>query len=83
MAWVYSLKRKAIVLFKQDGKDVKVKFEIKDQTPEFFKAKGVMNEHQTDISYSLTDNELTITQAALFGQNYFLKCSDAKLEKKE
>ena len=81
--WVYSFKRKAIVLYEQDGQNTKVKFEIQKETPSFLEAKGNMNELKTTVSFDIGKKEITILQSALQGTNYFMQCSEPKILKEE
>jgi|OM-RGC.v1.027182595 hypothetical protein len=83
MSFVYSLKRKAIILRKGSASPVKVKFEIKKNTPTFFEAKGVYEDLKTTISFDMTKKEVTLLQASLQGKNIFMQCSDPVVLKKE
>ena len=81
--WVYSFKRKAIVLYEQDGIKTKVKFEIKKETPSFLEAKGVLNEFKTTVTFDLGKKEITVLQSAIQGKNYFMQCSEPAVLKQE
>ena len=81
--WVYSLKRKAIVLYDQDGAKTKVKFEIKRETPGFLEAKGTLNEFKTTVTFDMGKKEITVLQSAIQGKNYFMQCDGPTLIKKE
>jgi hypothetical protein len=83
MSFVYSLKRKAIILRKGSASPVKVKFEIKKNTPTFFEAKGVYEDLKTTIGFDMTKKEVTLLQASLQGKNIFMQCSDPVVLKKE
>ena len=81
--WVYSSKRKAIVLYEQDSKKTKVKFEIKKETPSFLEAKGTLNDFKTTVTFDIGKKEVTVLQSAIQGKNYFMQCSEPKVLKQE
>ncbi len=81
--WVYSLKRKAIVLYEQDSKKTKIKFQIKKETPSFLEAKGTLNEFKTTVTFDMGKKEITVLQSAIKGKNYFMQCNGPTLIKKE
>ena len=83
MSFVYSLKRKAIILREENGAPTKVKFEIKRTTPTFFDSKGVYEDLKTTISYDMTKKEVTLLQSSLQGKNIFMQCSEPAILKKE
>ncbi|MDC1538957.1 hypothetical protein N8444_04420 [Pelagibacteraceae bacterium] len=83
MSFVYSLKRKAIILREENGVPTKVKFEIKRTTPTFFDSKGVYEDLKTTISYDMTKKEVTLLQSSLQGKNIFMQCSEPAILKKE
>ena len=81
--WVYSKKRKQIILTKINNSKTKVNFKMGKQTPSSFTSNGSIGGLQTNLTYSQNSNELAMLQKSLRGSNQFYKCSKPKLIKEE
>jgi len=81
--WVYSNKRKQIILTKINNSKTKVNFKMDRQTPSSFNSNGSIGGLQTNVNYNKNSNELAMLQKSLRGSNQFYKCSKPKLVKKE
>ena len=81
--WVYSFKRKAVILSKINNNKTKVTFKIKRNTNTSFESTGVMKNLKTNVTYNPKNNEISITQASLRGSNQFYQCSKPTLIKEE
>ena len=81
--WVFSNKRKQVVLSKVNSAKTKVNFKMDRQTPGSFSSKGSFAGYETNVTYTKKTNELAILQKALRGSNQFYKCSEPKLIKEE
>ena len=81
--WVYSNKRKQIILTKINNSKTKVNFKMDKQTPSSFTSNGSIGGLQTNVTYSQNSNELAMLQKSLRGSNQFYKCSKPKLIKEE
>ena len=81
--WVYSNKRKQVILTKVNNSKTKKNFQMGRQTPSSFSSKGDMRGLQTNVTYNKNSNELAILQKSLRGSNEFYKCSEPKLLKEE
>ena len=81
--WVYSKKRKQIILTKINNSKTKVNFKMGKQTPSSFSSVGSIGGLQTNLTYSQNSNELALLQKSLRGSNQFYKCSKPKLIKEE
>ena len=80
--WVYSNKRKQIILTKINNSKTKVNFKMDKQTPSSFTC-WFHWRLQTNVTYSQNSNELAMLQKSLRGSNQFYKCSKPKLIKEE
>ena len=81
--WVYSNKRKQVVLSKINNNNTKINFSMERQTPNSFLSKGALSGYQTDITYDKNTGELAMLQKSLRGSNQFYKCNAPKIIKKE
>lgn len=81
--WVYSFKRKAVILSKLNNNKTKVNFKIERNTNTSFVSKGALSNLKTNVTYDQNSNQLSILQTSLRGSNQFYKCSKPKLLKEE
>ena len=81
--WVYSFKRKAVVLSEINQGKTKVNFTIERNTNTSFVSKGTLSKLKTNVTYSQNSNELSVLQTSLRGSNQFYKCTKPKLIKEE
>ena len=81
--WVYSFKRKAVILSNLNNNKTKVSFKIERNTNTSFVSKGALRNLKTNVVYDGKTNQLSITQASLRGSNQFYKCSKPTLVKEE
>ena len=81
--WVYSFKRKAVILTKINQGETKVKFTIERNTNTSFESKGKLSKLKTNVDYDQNSNELSVLQTSLRGSNQFYQCSKPILIKEE
>ena len=81
--WVYSFKRKAVILSKLNNNKTKVSFKIERNTNTSFVSKGALSNLKTNVTYDQKSNQLSITQASLRGKNQFYECTKPTLIKEE
>ena len=81
--WVYSFKRKTVVLTKINQKKTKVKFTIERNINASFESKGKLSKLKTNVAYNQNSNELSVLQTSLRGSNQFYQCSKPVLIKEE
>jgi len=81
--WVYSLKRKALILTKINNNKTKVNFSINRGTPTSFVSKGVISNLNTNVTYDQKSAQLSMLQTSLRGSNQFYQCAEPQLIKEE
>lgn len=81
--WIYSSKRKQVILTNINNSKTKVNFRMDRQTPGAFSSTGEIGGLQTNVTFSKNSNELAMLQKSLRGSNQFYKCGEPKLLKEE
>ena len=81
--WVYSIKRKQVILTNINNSKTKVNFTMTKWTPTSFSSKGVVSKYKTNVTYNQNTNELAMLQKSLRGSNQFYKCQAPSLIKEE
>ena len=81
--WVYSFKRKAVILTKINQNKTKVSFAIERSTNTSFVSKGAISNLKTSVTYDQKSNQLNMLQTSLRGSNRFYICTKPKLIKEE
>jgi len=81
--WVYSNKRKQVILTKVNNAKTKVNFKMDRKTPSSFTSKGSFAGYETNVTYTKRTSELAMLQKSLRGSNQFYKCAEPKLLKEE
>ena len=81
--WIYSYKRKQVILRQVNSQKTKVNFVINRSTPSSFLSKGVISKFDTNVTYDKKSGELAMLQKSLRGSNQFYKCKEPKLIKEE
>ena len=81
--WIYSNKRKQVILRKINDQKTKVNFVINRSTPSSFVSKGVISKFDTNVVYDKKSGQLSMLQKSLRGSNQFYKCQEPKLIKEE
>ena len=81
--WVYSFKRKQVILTNINKAKTKINFKMKRQTPSSFSSNGVISGYETNVTWAKNTKELAMLQKSLRGSNQFYKCAEPKLLKEE
>ena len=81
--WVYSFKRKAVILTKINQGKTKVNFTIERNTNTSFVSKGALSKLKTNVTYDQNSNQLSVLQTSLRGSDQFYQCLKPQLIKKE
>ena len=81
--WVYSFKRKAVILTKINQGETKVNFTIERNTNTSFMSIGALSKLETNVNYDQSSNQLSVLQASLRGSNQYYQCLKPKLIKEE
>ena len=81
--WVFSKKRKQVILTNINNTKTKINFRMDRQTDSAFLAKGVLSDLNTSVSFDERTRDLAMLQTSLRGSNQFYKCSTPKLIKEE
>ena len=81
--WIYSYKRKQVILRQVNDQKTKVNFEINRSTPSSFVSKGIVSKFDTNVTYDKKSGQLAMLQKSLRGSNQFYKCKEPKLIKEE
>ena len=81
--WVYSFKRKAVILTKINQGETKVNFTIERNTNTSFVSNGTLSKLKTNVNYNQSSNQLSVLQTSLRGSSQFYQCSKPKLMKEE
>ena len=81
--WVFSKKRKQVILTSINNTKTKINFRMDRQTDSAFLAKGVLSDLNTSVNFDEKTRDLAMLQTSLRGSNQFYKCSTPKLIKEE
>ena len=65
--WVYSFKRKAVILTKINQNKTKINFAIERNTNTSFVSKGAISNLKTSVTYDQKSNQLNMLQTSLRG----------------
>ena len=81
--WIYSFKRKQVILRQVNDQKTKVNFEINRSTPSSFVSKGVISKFDTNVTYDKKNWTVIYVTKIISGSNQFYKCKEPKLIKEE